>query len=141
MNWRRACWSNRLQTLFGSRKDRYKLQQARLLQHVYNWYNASRKEALIDKSKLATKWLDHRSDDRAKITNLMKSLTQTTGQLSIFSYIIPSENRRQNNQAFQTCIQEARRASLSTSSGSIIRGTPGLNRAYIVYHLHCYIQV
>ena len=75
-------------------------------------------KTLIDKLKLAAhglilrktndaiaKWLDHQSDDRAK---LMKALKRTTGQLPIFSYLIPAENRRQNNQAFQPRIQEAR---------------------------------
>ena len=51
MNWSRACWSNRCQTVFGSRKDQYKLQRIRLLQHVNNWYDAPREETLIDKSK------------------------------------------------------------------------------------------
>ena len=106
-----------------------KLQQTRLYQHVNNWYDAPREEILIDKSKLATcglsmrktndaiaKWLDRQSEDHAK---LMKTLKQTTGQLSIFSYLIPAENRRQNNQAFQTRIQEAKRASFSTSSNTV----------------------
>ena len=89
MNWSRACWSNRRQTLFGSRKDRYKLQQTRLHQHVNNWYNAPREEILIDTSKLAAhelfmrktndaiaKWLDRRYEARAKT---MKALKRNTG--------------------------------------------------------------
>ena len=80
MNWSRACWSTWHQRLFGLRKDRYRLQQIRLRQHVNTWYTAPREEALIDKSKLPArelilrkindaiaKWLDCRSEDRAKI--------------------------------------------------------------------------
>ena len=62
---------------------------------------APREETLIDRSKLVArelilrktnnaiaKWLDRRSEDRAKI---MKTLKRDTGQLSIFSYLIPAE--------------------------------------------------
>ena len=68
----------------------------------------------------------------------MKTLKRDTGQLSIFSYLIPAENRRQNNQAFQTRIQEAGRARLSTSLNTV---DGGQFRAYNVYHFHRYIQV
>ena len=90
MNWSRACWSNRRQTLFGSRKDRYKLQRTRLIQHVNMWYEAPRKEILVDKSKLAprkqilkknndamAKRPVRRCETRAKI---MKALKRTTGE-------------------------------------------------------------
>ena len=98
-------------------------------QHVNTWYTAPREETLIDKLKLAApelllrktndaiaKWLDRRSEDRAK---LMKTLKRTTVQMSIFGFLIPAENRREHNQAFQTHIQEARRASLPTSSNTV----------------------
>ena len=129
MNWRRACWSNRRQTLFGVRKDWYKLQRVRLIQLVNNWYDAPREEIIIDKSKLEprerilkrnndaiAKWLDRRYADCAK---LMKSFKRNTGQMSMLRYLIPAENGQENNQAFQTCIQEARRARLPTSSNMV----------------------
>ena len=94
-----------------------------------NWHDAPRDEILIDKLKLAAgglilrktndaiaKWLDRQYEDHEK---LMKTLKRTTGQLSIFSYLIPAENRRQNNQAFQTRIQDTRRANLPTSSNTV----------------------
>ena len=103
MNWSRACWSNRGQTLFGYRQDRYKLQRTRLIQHVNMCYTAPRKEILIDKSKLEpqeqilkknnnaiAKWPDRRYAECAK---LMKTLKRTTGQLLMFRYLIPAENR------------------------------------------------
>ena len=65
MNWSRACWSNRRQTLFGSRKDRYKLQRTRLHQHVNTWYDAPREETLIGKSKLADRELILRKTNNA----------------------------------------------------------------------------
>ena len=93
------------------------------------WYNAPREETLIDRSKLAArelilrktndaiaKWLDRRSEDRAKI---MKTLQRDTGQLSRFSYLIPAENRKQNTQAFQNRLQDARRAILPTGSNTV----------------------
>ena len=84
---------------------------------------------LIEKSKLEArelilkknndaiaKWLDRRYEARAKI---MKALKRNTGQTSMLRYLIPAENRRQNNQAFQTRIQDTRRASLHTSSNTV----------------------
>ena len=124
----RACWSNRRQTLFGSRKDRYKLQRTRLIQHVNMWYDAPREQILIDKSKIEAreqiiknndaiaKWLDRRYEARAKI---MKALKRNTGQTSMLLYLIPAENRRQNNQALQTRIQDTRRANLPTNSNTV----------------------
>ena len=129
MNWSRTCWSNQRQTLFGSRKDWYMLQRTQLHQHVNTWYNAAREEAMIDKSKLAAhatilsktndaiaKWLDRQYEDCSKI---MKTLKRKTGQQSIFSFLIPAETRRQNNSAFQTCLQEARSANIPTSSDTV----------------------
>ena len=129
MNFSRACWSTRRQTLFGSRKDRNMLQRTWLYQHVNTWYDASRKEALINKSKFPVgeivlsknndaiaKWLDRRYDDRAKFIETFK---RNTGKQSIFSFLIPAETRRQNNSAFQTRLQEARRANLPTSSNTV----------------------
>ena len=55
MNRSRACWSNRSQALFGSRKDRCMLQRTRLHLHVKECHDAPRKEVLIDKSKLAAR--------------------------------------------------------------------------------------
>ena len=94
-----------------------------------NWYEAPSDETLIDKSKLKdreiilsrnndaiAKWLDRRYEARAKI---MKALKRNTGQTSMLRYLIPAENRRQNNQAFQTRIQDTRRASLHTSSNTV----------------------
>ena len=92
------------------------------------WYDAPREETLIDKSKLEArelilkkindtiaKWLDCRYEDHAK---LMKALKRNTGQTSMLCYL-PAENRRQNNQAFQTRIQGARQANLPTSSNTV----------------------
>ena len=94
-----------------------------------NWYDAPREERIIDKSKLEprerilkrnndaiAKWLDRRHANHAK---LMKSLKRNTGQMSMLRYLIPAENRRENNQAFQTRIQDARRARLPTSSNTV----------------------
>ena len=50
MNWSRACWSNRRNKLFRSRKDRYSLQRHRLHLHVNNCYDAPRAEGLINRS-------------------------------------------------------------------------------------------
>ena len=129
MNWSRACWSKRRQTLFGEKKDRYRLQRERLFQHVHNWYDAPREERILAKSKLEpreqilkknndaiAKWLDRRYTDRAK---QLKSINNKSGQTSLLSYFIPAEIRREHNQAFQTRIQEARRASLPTSSNTV----------------------
>ena len=69
-----------------------------------------------ENNDVIAKWLDRRYEARVK---LMKTLKRTTGQLSMFSYLIPAENRRQNNQAFQTRIQETRRANLPTSSNTV----------------------
>ena len=93
------------------------------------WYDAPRDEALIDKSKLSNreiimsrnnnaivKWLDSQYEDHA---NVMKTLKQQTGQLLMFSFLIPVENRRQNNSAFQNHLQEARRAKFPTSSNMV----------------------
>ena len=100
-----------------------------ILIHVNTWYDAPREEILIEKSKLEArelilkknndaiaKWLDRRYEARAKI---MKALKRNTGQTSMLRYLIPAENRRQNNQAFQTRIQDTRRASLHTSSNTV----------------------
>ena len=46
-------------------------------------------------------------------------LKRRTGHLSMFSFLIPAETRRQNKQAFQTCLQEARRENLPTSSNTV----------------------
>ena len=140
MNWSRACWSNRRNKLFGSRKDRYSIQRHRLQLHVNNWYDAPRTEALIDRFKLAdrqivlsknkgaiAKWLDRQFEDRAKA---MKTINQRTGQTSIFSFMLPLETRRQNNSTFQTRLQEARRAALLTSSNTVDD----------VFPFHSYIQ-
>ena len=93
-----------------------------------NWYEAPREERIIDKSKLEprerilkknnaiAKWLDRQYADCAK---MMKALKRNTGQMTMLRFLIPAENRRENNQAFQTRIQEARRASLSTSSNTV----------------------
>ena len=129
MNWSRACWSKRRQTLFGEKKDRYRLQRERLFQHVNYWYDAPREQRLIDKTKLEpreriltrnndaiAKWLDQRHADRTK---LKKALNRNNGQTTMLRFLIPAENRRENNQAFQTRIQEARRASLPTSSNTV----------------------
>ena len=128
-DWSRACWSKRRQTLFGEKKDRYRLQRERLFQHVHNWYDAPREERILAKSKLEprdfflkknnnviAKWLDRRYADRAK---QLKSINNKSGQTSLLSYFIPAEIRREHNQAFQTRIQEARRASLPTSSNTV----------------------
>ena len=141
MNWRRACWSNCHDKLFGSRKDRYSLQSHRLQLHVNNWCGAIRAEVLIDRSKLEeraiilsrnndaiAKWLDRRYEDRAKS---MKAIDQRTGQTSILRFT-RSANNRQYNYAFQTCQQEARRAALPTSSNTVdgdqsSEEPPGLN--------------
>ena len=100
-----------------------------ILIHVNTWYDAPREEILIEKSKLEArelilkknndaiaKWLDRRYEARAKI---MKALKRNTGQTSMLRYLILAENRRQNNQAFQTRIQDTRRASLHTSSNTV----------------------
>ena len=94
-----------------------------------NWYDVPRDETLIDISKLGgraiilsknndaiAKWLDRRYDDRAKFIETFK---RNTGKQSIFSFLIPAETRRQNNSAFQTRLQEARRANLPTSSNTV----------------------
>ena len=62
------------------------------------------------------KWLDRRYEDRAKA---MKTLSKRTGQMSMFSFLLPLETRRQNNRIFQTRLQEARRAALPTSSNTV----------------------
>ena len=105
------------------------LQRTQFYLHVKEWHNALREEALIGKSKLAAhaiilnknndaiaKWLNCQYEGCAKI---MKTLKRKTGQQSIFSFLIPAETRRQNNSAFQTCLQEVRRANLPTSSNRI----------------------
>ena len=97
--------------------------------HVKEWYDAPRKEALIDRSKLPerelilrknndaiVKWLDRGYEDREKV---METLKQRTGQLSMLSFLIPVETRTQNNQAFQTRLQKARRSNLPTSSYTV----------------------
>ena len=61
-------------------------------------------------------WLDHRYDDRAET---MKAIAQRTVQSSIISFTRPIEFRRQNNCKFQTCLQNARRAALPTSSNTV----------------------
>ncbi len=96
---------------------------------MHNWYDAPREERILAKSKLEpreqilkknndaiAKWLDRRYADRAK---QLKSITSKLGQTSLLRYFIPAETRREHNQAFQTRIQEARRASLPTSSNTV----------------------
>ena len=115
--------------LLVEKKDRYRLQRERLFQHVNYWYDAPREQRLIDKSKLEpreriltknndaiAKWLDQRYADRTK---LKKALNRNNGQMTMLRFLIPEENRRENNQAFQTRIQEARRARLPTSSNTV----------------------
>ena len=73
-------------------------------QNILKGYPAIREETLIDKSKLAdrelflrktndaiAKWLDRRYEDLAKN---MKTLKRNTGQMSIFHFFLPAENRR-----------------------------------------------
>ena len=75
------------------------------------------RELILRKTKNAiAKWLDRRYEYYAK---LMKTLKQNTGQMSIFRFLLPAENRRQHNQAFQTRIQEAIQANLPTSSNMV----------------------
>ena len=124
MNWSRACWSNRRQKLFGSRKDRYSLRLHRLQLHIISWCDASRAEVLIDISKLGdcaiilsrNKWPDRQYEDRAKA---MKVINQRTGRKSIIGFIRSVETRRDINGSFQTCQQEARQAALPTSSNTV----------------------
>ena len=76
MKWSRACWSNRHQNLFGSRKDWHSLQRHQLKLYLNIWCDALR--AGVYRSKLGghaiilsrnndaiAKWLDSRYDDRA----------------------------------------------------------------------------
>ena len=94
-----------------------------------NWYDAQRKETLIDKSKSVPRnrilkrnndaiaiWLNRLYADPAK---LMKSLKRNIAQTSMLRYLIPAENRQENNQAFQTGRQEAARARLPTCSNTV----------------------
>lgn len=79
MKWSRACWPNQRQHLFGPKKDQNYIQRHRLHIQVNIWYNAQRKELLIDRSKLQqrvkilkknnesiAKWLDSCYVDRDK---------------------------------------------------------------------------
>ena len=89
IKWDRTCCSNRRQKLFGSRKDRCRLQRHRLHLQMNIWYDAPGEEVLIDSSKLKerpiilisknndpiAKWLDCRYKDRA-IT--AKAITRRT---------------------------------------------------------------
>ena len=52
---------------------------------------------------------------------LCEALKRNTGQTSMLRYLISAENRRQNNQAFQTRIQDTRRVNLPTSSNTVDR--------------------
>ena len=126
MKWSRACWSNRHQQLFGSRKDRYRLQRHQLQLQVNIRYDAPRKEVLIDRSKLKerpiiltknndaiAKWLGCRYDDRAEA---VKAMAQQAGQLSIISFMRLIKNRRQHDSNFQTRLQDATRAAFPTTS-------------------------
>ena len=129
-NWSRACWSNRRNKLIGSRKDWYSLQHHRLQLHVKNWYNTPRDETLIDRSKLLNdceiilsrnndaiaKWLDRRYEDREQ---MLETFKRKTGQMSMFSFLLPVKTRRQYNSAFQNRLQKVRRANLPTSSNMV----------------------
>ena len=136
MKWSRACWINRLQHLFSSRKDWYRLQRNRLHLQVNIWYNAPREEVMIDRSMLSecaiilrknnyspiAKWIDWlncRYEDRAEA---MKDTDQTTGQMWIIRFVRPVESRRQHNRNFQTRLQDARRTTLPTSSNTVDGG-------------------
>ena len=97
--------------------------------NVNEWYYAPIDETIIVKSKLKdhaiilsknndaiVKWLNCQYEDCAKIMNTLK---RKTGQLSMLSFWLPAETRRQNNSAFQTHLQEARRANLPTGLNTV----------------------
>ena len=62
MNWSRACWSNQRQTLFGARKDQYKLQRTQLHQHVNIWLRCSKRGDTDWQIEVSGPWTNSEKD-------------------------------------------------------------------------------
>ena len=66
-------------------------------------------------NEIIARWLDERSRERG---GQVAAIQKRTGQLSILPYFLPIEDRRANNAAFQSKIQDARRAQLPPPESS-----------------------
>jgi len=129
INWGRECSSNRCSHLFGLKKDQYRLSCHRLQLQVHLWYDSPLPEVLITQSSFPDRahiihchnkgiaiWLDQQHAIRETALALSN---RPTGQLSIIHFRGTSESHRHNNASFQTRLQDARQANLSTRTETL----------------------
>ena len=123
MEWGRACWSHRNSTLYGKRKDQYKITRMRLKAEAQVWMDAPNVETLIPiqrdrwKRKVLKKaansdiafWLVHnrtrrRIVQRGKVPNIVITLTSSDDLAAANTRFITKIAK-----AKQTTLQDGRR--------------------------------